>query len=309
MPRRDIALAALVILIWGVNFVAANAAMETFPPLCMVALRFLLVAFPAVLFVKPPGIGWRPVAASALFLGVLQFGLLYSAMKLGMPAGLASLVLQVQSVFTVLIAAVVLREHPTRFQVAGIGIGVLGMALVGWQYIVHAPWLPFLMTIGAAAAWASGNVVTRRHPPRTGFSLVVWSALLPPLPLFALSLALEGPQRDLQAVTHITLRSGLGIALVAYGASMVGYGLWNMLLSRHSAATVAPWSMFVPVVGAVAAWFYNGELPTTLGIVGGAITVVGVLMALGVGRRWLERGARAEDDAPDLAPATEPPGL
>lgn len=309
MPRRDVALAALVVLIWGVNFVAASIAMESLPPLLMAACRFTLVALPAVFFVKPPGNGVRAVVLSGLFLGVCQFGLLYSAMMLGMPAGLASLVLQVQTLLTVVIAAFVLGERPRRVQVVGIAVGLAGMTIVGWQYLVHAPLLPFLMTVAAAGAWASGNVVTRHSPPRTGFSLVVWSALIPPLPLAALSLWLEGWPRDLGALAQVTPRSLIGLAVVVYGASMIGYGLWNLLLTRHSAATVAPWSMFVPVVGAIAAFLYNGERPTPAGLVGGLVTVVGVLLALGVGSAWLSRGGRASDDTPEPLPATEPAGL
>ncbi|MFP5416656.1 MAG: EamA family transporter [Actinomycetes bacterium] len=309
MPRRDVALALLVILIWGVNFVAANIGMEVFPPLLLAALRFTLVAIPAVFIVKPPGNGWRTVVAVGVTMGVLQFGLLYTAMLLGMPAGLASLVLQVQTVFTVVFASVVLGERPRRMQMAGIAIGVLGMAIVAWQYVVVAPALPFLLTIAAAASWASGNVLTRRRPPRSGFSLVVWSALVAPLPLLGLSLLLEGPDRVAEALANPTWPAVVGLGFVAYGASMVGYGIWNLLLSRHAAGTVAPWSMLVPVVGAMAAWLYNGELPTPAGIVGGAITVVGVLLALGVGVQWLRRG-RAADDTPDREhPASEPPGL
>lgn len=247
--------------------------------------------------------------AVGLAMGVAQFGLLYTALHLGMPAGLASLVLQVQTVFTVLIASLVLGEQPTRLQVVGIAIGVTGMAIVGGQYLAAAPALPFLLTIAAAAAWACGNVLTRRRPPRSGFALVVWSALVAPLPLLGLSLLLEGPDAVAYALAHPTLRAVGGLAFVAYGASMVGYGIWNLLLSRHAAATVAPWSMFVPVIGALAAWAYNGELPTPAGVVGAVVTVIGVLLALGVGADWLRRG-RAADDAPDAArPATEPAGL
>ncbi|WP_409484837.1 EamA family transporter [Arsenicicoccus dermatophilus] len=306
MPRKDMLLAGVVVLIWGVNFVAAKLAMEVIPPLLLAATRFTLVALPAVFLVRPPGTGWRVVVGAGLAMGAGQFGLLYTAMQLGMPAGLASLVLQVQSVFTVGLAALVLRELPTRWQVAGIALGVAGMALVGWQFMASAPLLPFLLTVAAAASWGAGNVLTRRYPPRTGFSLVVWSALVAPVPLLGLSLWLEGWERDRHALTHLTPMSLVGLAFVTYLASMAGYGLWNMLLSRHAASTVAPWSMFVPVVGTVAAYLYNGETPTTTGLVGAAVIIVGVLMALGViGPRRAPR-----PDAPDRAhPPVEPAGL
>lgn len=301
MPPRDKALACVVAVIWGVNFVAAQIGMETFPPLLLAALRFALVALPAVLFIKPPGSGIKTVVAAGATMGLLQFALLYTAMNFGMPAGLASLVLQVQTVFTVVIAAVILRERPTTYQVVGIAIGLAGMALVGWKHMAEAPALPFLMTIGAAASWALGNVVVRRRPPRDGFSLVVWSALVPPIPLFGLSVLLEGWPAITQAMTHMSLRSVLGLAFITYLASMAGYGIWNLLLSRHAASSVAPWSMLVPPLGMVAAFFYSGEQPGVLGVIGGAIVIVGVLMALGVGKGWTDR--------PSGRPAIEPPGL
>ena len=279
MPRKDAALAVTVAVVWGVNFVAAAIAMESLPPLLFAALRFTLVAIPAVFFVRPPGNGWATVVGCGAAMGVGQFGLLYTALAWGMPAGLASLVLQVQTVFTVVIASLWLRERPTAYQLSGIAVGLAGMAIIGAKHVAVAPILPFLMTMGAAAAWALGNVLTRRRPPRDGFSLVVWSALVSPVPLLALSLALEGPERDWAALGQLTPRPLVALAFVTYGASMVGYGLWNLLLSRHAASTVAPWSMLVPPVGSIAAYVYNGEQPGVLGLVGGAVVTVGVLRA------------------------------
>ncbi|GMA20723.1 hypothetical protein GCM10025862_27440 [Arsenicicoccus piscis] len=276
--------------------------MEVIPPLLFAALRFTLVALPAVFFVRPPGNGWKTVVGCGATMAMGQFGLLYTAMNLGMPAGLASLVLQIQTVFTVTIAAWLLRERPTSSQLLGIAIGVLGMAVVGGQFVADAPALPFVLTIAAAMSWATGNVLTRRRPPRDGFSLVVWSAIVAPVPLLVGSLLLEGWGADVHALTHLTWPSLGGLAFVTYGASMAGYGIWNLLLSRHSAAVVAPWSMFVPPIGTVAAFFYNGETPTLLGIVGGVITIAGVLLALGV-------GGRRRADVPDRAhPPAEPAG-
>lgn len=304
MSRRDRVMAGLVALIWGVNFVAAQFGMDSFPPLLLAALRFTLVAIPAVFFVRPPGNGLRTVVGAGLTMGVLQFGLLYSAMHFGMPAGLASLVLQVQTVFTVVIAAVLLRERPTAYQVTGILIGIGGMVLVGWRHMSTAPALPFLMTVAAAASWALGNVLVRRRPPRDGFSLVVWSALVPPIPLFLGSYLLEGPEAIAHAFTHVTPMALLGLGFITYLASMAGYGIWNALLSRHAASSVAPWSMLVPPIGMVAAYAYSGEIPGLLGLIGGGVVILGVLMALGVGTGW-----GRTHDRPRQRPAAKPPGL
>src|SRR5256885_3911165 len=112
-------LALSVAALWGVNFVAIDYGLESFPPLLFACLRFTLVAFPAVLFLPRPPIGWRLVVAVGFFLSTCQFGLLFLSIHVGMPAGLASLVIQLNAVFTVVLAVAVLGERPGRRQLAG----------------------------------------------------------------------------------------------------------------------------------------------------------------------------------------------
>src|SRR5215211_7410066 len=112
MPPRHIALAVAVMVVWGVNFVVIHVGLQSFPPLLFVALRFACVAVPGVFLVKRPNVGWRWVVAIGAATSAGQFALLFTAMHLGMPAGLASLVLQLQAVFTVVLAVAVLGERP-----------------------------------------------------------------------------------------------------------------------------------------------------------------------------------------------------
>ena len=100
MPVRDALLAALVALIWGMNFVVIDEGLDGMPPLVLVTLRFVVVVLPAVFLVPKPPVPWRVLLASAAFLSFGQFGLLYSSLAAGMPAGLASLVVQAQVIFT-----------------------------------------------------------------------------------------------------------------------------------------------------------------------------------------------------------------
>jgi O-acetylserine/cysteine efflux transporter len=291
-------LAVLVALIWGVNFVAADLGIATVPPLLFAAMRFLLVAVPAVFFVPSPGVGWRPVVGVGLAMSVGQFGLLYTALMLGMPAGLASLVLQIQAVLTVVLASAFLRERPSRVQLVGIGIGVAGLALVGADHADGAPLGPFLLVVAAAMAWATGNVLTRRHRPRSGFSLVVWSALVAPIPLTVASFLLQGPRANLDALAHLRLGALLAVAFVAYAASMVGYGLWTRLLSRHPASVVAPFSLLVPPVGILTAWLVQGEQPGPVELAGTVVITLGVLLTLGLVPGQRRRHRRRTTDAP-----------
>ena len=114
MPPRHIALAVLVAVIWGANFVVIDLGLGDLPPTLFVALRFVVVLVPAIWLVPRPQVPWRDVVAVGLFMSLGQFALLYTALAVGMPAGLASLVLQAQVGLTVVIAALALRERPSR---------------------------------------------------------------------------------------------------------------------------------------------------------------------------------------------------
>ncbi|NQX28365.1 EamA family transporter [Microbacteriaceae bacterium VKM Ac-2854] len=279
MTRRDTLLALLVVLLWGVNFVVIDAGLADVPPLLLLTLRFTVVALPAVFFIRKPDAPWRVIVGVGLFMSLGQFALLYLALHLGMPAGLASLVLQTQIVFTVVIAAVVLRERPSRRQVLGLGIGVAGLAVVMLAHGVVAPWLPLLVTVAAALSWAIGNVIGRGAKGASGLSLVVWSALVVPIPAFALALVVDGPPTIFAALGTLSPAAILSTLYTVVFASFVSYGIWNSLLAKHPAAQVVPFALLIPVVGVLAAWLFQGEVPTVLELVGGAVMVIGLAVA------------------------------
>ena len=129
-------------------------------------------------------------------LGVVKFGLLFVSLDLGLPVGLSSLLLQLQVIFTIGFAGVVLRERPRREQAAGAAVAFAGLAIIGVDRAASAPVLPFLLILGAAAAWGVTNVMTRMAQPPDPLALLVWASLVPPLPLLGLSLLFEGPARD-----------------------------------------------------------------------------------------------------------------
>jgi O-acetylserine/cysteine efflux transporter len=304
MSLKHSMLAILVMLVWGANFVVIDEGLADVPPLLFLALRFMFVALPLVFFVPRPSASWRNVVAVGSFMSLGQFSLLYLALHLGMPAGLASLVLQAQVIFTIVIAAVVIKEPPSRRQVVGAVIGTAGLALVVIAHGASAPVVPVLVMLGAAMSWAIGNVIARRAGVASGFSLVVWSALVVPLPALGLSLLVDGTDEVGRALTHL---SGVAIASTAYtaiGASLLGYGIWNSLLARYPASAVVPFVLLVPIVGIAAAWIVQDEVPTVLELVGGAVMLTGVAAAT-ISRRTPMPAALREPSAPaDFASPT-----
>lgn len=292
---RHILLGLLVALIWGTNFVAIEIGLRDTPPLVLVALRFLLVALPLVFFVPKPDAPWRVIIGIGLFMSAGQFGLLFTAMHLGLPAGLAAVVLQCQMVFTLVIAAVALRERPTRMQVVGALLGVAGLAVVALGRVEADSGIgaivPMLVCVAAGLSWGIGNVIARSARGANGFGIVVWSALVVPVPMLASSLVLDGPAAVGDALTSIGWETVLSVLYTAGLASLVGYTIWNMLLGRYPAAMVSPFALLVPVVGLAAAALLLGEVPNPLELAGAALLVGGV--AVGQLRRRPARVDRA----------------
>lgn len=278
MRRTHVLLAVLVAVIWGINFVVIDAGLDHFPPLLFVALRFTFVAFPAVFLVARPQVGFRWVLIIGTFLGVGQFGFLFVGIDRGMPAGLASLVLQAQALFTVLFAVVLLHERPRGRQVAGIAIAALGLVVIAVGRASAVPLLAVMLTLAAAASWGVANIATRVAQPRNGLRLVVWSSLVPPLPLALLSLWFEGYDKDRAALANLDLAAVAALGYIVVFASLIGYGIWNTLLRRYPASTVAPFSLLVPVTGIAAAWLWLGEVPGVAEWIGAVAVLVGLLV-------------------------------
>ena len=281
MPLRDRLLALIVVVIWGLNFVTIDVGMKGIPPLLFLAIRFVLVAFPAVFFIPRPGIGWRKTLAIGAFLSLGQFSFLYLALEAGMPPGLASLVLQTQVIFTVLIGVLVLRERPSLRQSIGIAIGAAGLIVVAFSRGGGAPWIPFVLTLLGALSWAVGNILSRQAKAASGLSLVVWSGLVVPLPAFALSLIFDGPEAiGAGFVAFISPAAILSTLYTVIMASFVGYGIWNTLLARNNAASVVPFALLIPVVGLITAWLLQGEQPSAGELLGGIVMLAGVALAV-----------------------------
>lgn len=276
VPTKDSALALLVVLIWGVNFVVIDEGMGDVPPLLFLAIRFTVVVLPAVLFVPRPAARFRDVALVGAFMSFGQFAMLYLALHLGMPPGLASLVLQVQVMLTVLIAALALHERPSRRQLLAVGVGVLGLGTVALGRSAATPLGALGLTVLAALSWSVGNVLARRVRSASGLSLTVWSAVVVPIPMLALSLAVDGPTTVGHALTHLPASAVWSTLYTAGLASLVGYASWNRLLARHPAAAVVPYALLVPVVGIAAAWLVQGERPNLAEVLGGLLLLGGV---------------------------------
>ena len=319
MPPKDRLLALVVAVCWGLNFPATALGLEHFPPLFMVALRFALITVPTVLLVPRPQVPLRWFLGMGLGMGTVQFALLYVAMAIGMPSGLASIVLQSCVPFTVVLGAVFLRERLNGRQVLGVVVAVAGLTVIAVHRASEgsaAALVPVLLTVGAGLGWAVGNICSREARAPKPLHLTLWMSVVPPLPLLALSLLLEGPRRDWDslrtAFTLEALPSVLGLLYIVVVASLIGYGLWNTLLSRNASSVVAPFAMLVPVIGVLSAWLFFDEVPDLVELVAGVLVVGGVLYGSRTPRSSVspttEPAAEVEEPTAEVVPERSLPG-
>ncbi|MDX9958710.1 MAG: EamA family transporter [Spirochaetia bacterium] len=268
LPPSALASAVAIAAIWGFNFIVIKVGVAGVPPLMLAALRFLFSVFPAILWVKKPAASWKSLGAYGLFLGVIEFGFLFTAIKLGAPAGLSSLILQAQAFFTALIASLVLKEQIKFQSVLGMVVSGAGLVLIALSQAKAAETgsgltglsLPlFMMLMAAALGWAAANVIARTMPFSSGLSVMVWSSLFSPIPLAGLSLMFEGPQSIARAFADLSWLSVAALAYLVIMSTLIGYGMWNRLIMRHGASRIAPFSLLVPVFGLASASIFLDE--------------------------------------------------
>lgn len=267
LSRGDLLRALAVVVIWGLNFVVMKIGLQGIGPMLLGALRFAAAALPFVLFVKFPKLPWRYVVAYGLAQGLGQFGFLFLGLQMGMTAGMASVVMQTQAFFTLLLAVPVLGERARWSQGLGLLVALGGLVLIATAHGEGPGQMTlagFVLTLSAAFMWAVSNLVARlasRVADYDPFPFIVWSSVFPIVPFLGLALWMDGVSGVGAQVAGLSGSAVLAVLFLAWLATLLAYTLWTQLLKRHPAGRVTPFSLLVPVVGLWAAWVFFDELP------------------------------------------------
>lgn len=303
MSFRDRFLALAIVLVWGVNFVVIKVGLQGMPPMLLAGLRFAFVVFPAIFFIKRPQVPLKWLVAYGLTINFLQFSLLFWALKVGMAAGLASLLLQAQAFITLAFGVLLLKEKVRIHNMIAVTVAAAGIYLLAAAQGHDSTSLTLftlVLIIGAAAFWALGNIVNKvimQTYPVPTMSLIVWSALVPMVSFFISSYLIEGPELIVESLVNIKWHNVFSIAYLSLLATILGYGGWSYLLSRYETSMVAPLSLLVPVFGLLSAWILLGESLSLYQIIGVVVIAVGLVINV-FGKSWF--GVRAASKAPAL---------
>ena len=291
MKRKDIIISLMVVIIWGANFTVIKLGLGGVPSMLLVALRYILTAFPAVFFIKKPKTEWKYIVLYGLLVGVFQFSCLFYAMEIGMPAGLASIVLQLQAFFSPAMALVFLKEKIKAKQIVGTLIAGAGLVIIATAAVSGGistiPLSAILLTAAAPIFWAASNVLSRIASEKAAekgdtldmFSLVVWSGLIPPIPMFIFAFILNTPQEIMSAISNLNGMSIFAILYLAYGATLFGYGVWSKLIAKYPMGKIAPISLLVPITGLLTARIVLAEQLSSMQWLGASIILLGLIIA------------------------------
>lgn len=261
-PWRHLLLALAVVAVWGTNFVVIKAALAQLPPLLFATLRYAIAFFPAVLLLRRPAVPWHELAAYGVLIGVGQFGVLYIAMRSSISPGLASLVIQTQVFFTIVLAMRLARERVQGYQWLALALGAAGIGVIGAHTGGDASVAGLLMVLSAAFCWACANIVSKRAGQVNMLAYVVWSSAAAVPPLLVLSLLVEGWPAIEAGVVNADAATWAAVVWQSLGNTLFGYAAWGWLLARHPAASITPMALLVPVFGmAASSWWLAESLP------------------------------------------------
>ena len=264
-------------MLWGLAFVATRIGLDELSPPQLAVARFAIAAAPVLVVARPPA-PWPAMVPVGLTLFAGQFLLQFFGIAAGMPPGLASVIVQTQALFTIALAALWLRERPTRRQLGGLIVGLVGLAAIGLTVGGDLSPLALGITLGSPVSFAVGNLLLKRLPSAEPFALVAWLSLVPPIPALAVGSVLDG-----RAITDVGALSWRGIAAAVYlgaAATTLAYAIWGALLRRYPTALVAPFALLVPFVAAASSALVFGERFGGLRLAGMVLVLCGLAVIL-----------------------------
>lgn len=280
MTYRDMLLAVLVPICWGLGFTMAKPAIDHFPPLFTMLVAYGINA--ALI-----GAFWREnqktphlhVALITAFVVTIQGALIFYGYQ-HVSASVCTLVIQIQVPAGVLFGWLLLKEELSLRKMLGITLAIAGVVIVVGLPTETPPLIPLAMIIAGACAWAFGQVLLRKLSQDSG--LVILRAIsIHALPqLLIAGYFLETGQ--MEAMQTATLFEWMAFGIFAIIGFFVAYWLWYTLLSRNRIDEVMPFVLLMPVVGVFSAAAILGEPVTFANLAGGAVILTGVAIVSGL---------------------------
>ncbi len=273
----DIAMGVTVALTWGMGLVFAKAAIEHFPPILLMAFRFLVTGLVLVWFVKIPYGQLQRIFMIAIVAAAIQYSLTYTGLK-GLDASITALIVQLEVPFLVILGVVFLHETAGLRKWFGIAVAFGGVALIAGEPKLGSAWLSIGLVIGGAVTWAVGQAMIRRLDAIDGITVTAWVAVFATVQLFAMSLVFE--EGHAQAIGSAGITVWGAVLYMGLVMTALGYGIWNTLVRNHPISQIAPFLLLLPMFSVIGGSLFLGERMTVLTALGGCVIIAGVAFIL-----------------------------
>ncbi len=292
MPTRDLLLVVLVCAAWGFNFTAGAKGMEGFPPLLFMVLRFTGVILLTLPFLRRPPAGqWPRLIAVALCMGGLHFTFLFWA--LGVSEDVTSIaVVQIMYIpIAVLLALVLLKEHTGWRTLAATATAFAGVMIIAFDPLVLRQPAALALILLSAFSQALASVLMRKLSGLSPMSFQGWSAIIC-LPVMLLGTLLF-EQDQLPAIRDATAWHWAALAYTTVVASLVGHGVFYLLVQRHPVPLVMPYMLMMTPMAAGFGIVVWGDTPGLKLWIGGTIILASILFITLRGRARAQSTIRA----------------
>lgn len=275
MKLADILLAIAVPIIWGSGFVLAKIALADFPPILLMAMRYLVTVLALIWFFRPPMAVMKQLFFIALISATIQYALTFNGLQ-RLDASTAGLLIQVETPFCVILAYFVLKERLSKRMIIALLIAMMGVAIIAGEPKLEGNTTGVLLILGGGIAWATGQIMVRQLGQIGGFVLITWVAAIATPQMFLASWIFEDGQ--LEAIINAGWQVWFAIIYMGLIMTALGYSIWYRLLGQYPVNNVAPFLLLLPIVVTVESVLFLGERLTVMISLGGALTLFGVAL-------------------------------
>jgi O-acetylserine/cysteine efflux transporter len=284
----------LVVAIWGTNFVVMKNTGDEIPPFRLDFFRFFFTLVPAVFFIKKPDVSLKNLAAYGVSIGVVQFGFLYIAVNGNISAGLASLVVQSQVLFTIALSTFINKEKISQYQILALIMAVTGLVVIGMHTDQTTTLFGLFLTLMAAVGWTIGNLVSKQAVGVNALSYIVWAAMFSTPILFFMTLYFEGADSFILNIYSMRWETWVGVLWQGWASTIFCFSVWSWLLGKYSTATVSPFALLIPVFGMLSSAMFLGEsLPFWK--IAAATLVIGAMLFNTFGQKFITKFKKSFD--------------
>ncbi|EXJ12920.1 EamA family transporter [Nitrincola nitratireducens] len=278
MRLNDLLLGLAIMCLWGFNFSVIKLGADQINPILLTTLRFTFAVLPVIFFIKRPPVKLRYLIGYGVTFGVGVWGMMTSAISLGVSAGMAGVLMDLSLISSLLIGWFVLKEKITPRQSLGALLILIGaLASLNLQD-GSVPLAGLLLVLIGALSWSIIGLIVKMANTQQVFAFSVWGMLFAPIPLATLALISQGPEVFIALPAQMNSSVWFSILFQAYPTTLLGYWLWNRLITQYPLSTVAPLTMLTPVFGLIGSALFHGEVISNAKLLACSFILVGFLI-------------------------------